>query len=82
MKDKSNLTMLKKIDDFSNKFDLVIKLLGIIAAEKDFASMTQEHQIVSLYKRGFRNKEISNIFGIKPQQVNNAVLKAKKKKAK
>jgi hypothetical protein len=61
--------------------ELVTKLLAIIATDKDFASHTQERQIALLGKMGFRNSELSNIFGVKPQQVNNAFRKYKVKRS-
>lgn len=63
------------------QLELVTKLLLVIATDKDFASHTQEHQISILGKLGFRNKELVNIFAIKPQQVNNAFRRYKLKRA-
>ncbi|MBI4170120.1 MAG: hypothetical protein HY514_00355 [Candidatus Aenigmarchaeota archaeon] len=70
--------MLEKI---CRQIDLSTKLLGVIATDKDFSSHTQEQQIAILGKLGFRNKELSEIFGIKPQQVNNAFRKFKLKRS-
>lgn len=69
-----------KDDAIMQKLDLVIKLLGIIATQADLSKKLQREQIVTLDKYGFRNKDIANIFGIKAQQVNNALLSNKKRK--
>lgn len=63
----------------SRKLDLIIKLLGVIATQGDLSKKTQQEQVVILYKMGFRNKDIASIFGIKAQQVNNALLRNKKR---
>jgi hypothetical protein len=63
-----------------DKLNLTIKLLGVIATEKDFSSLTQGHQIVHLNRIGLRNKDIASVFGIKDQQVTNALRAARKKK--
>lgn len=70
----------KNKENVCDKLDLIIKLLGIIATQGDLRKKNQQDQIVILYKMGFRNKDIANIFGIKAQQVNNAVLRHKKRK--
>lgn len=67
-------------EEMGYKLDLIIKLLGTIATQEGLSKKTQQEQIVVLYKMGFRNKDIADIFGIKPQQVNNALLRYKKKK--
>ncbi|MFA5388316.1 MAG: hypothetical protein WC312_00995 [Candidatus Omnitrophota bacterium] len=71
---------MSKDDEILQKLDLVIKLLGIIATQADLSKKLQREQIVILDKHGFRNKDIANIFGIKAQQVNNALLGNKKRK--
>jgi len=79
MKTKKIAQQPEKIrGEISEKLDVIIKLLAVIATEKDFQSCTQSQQILYMNKIRLRNKDISNIFGIKPQQVNNALLKAKK----
>lgn len=72
----------KNDSELDNKLDLIIKLLGVIATQGDFPQKKQEAQIVEFYKMGFRNKDISCVLGIRPQQVNNAILKTKKRKKK
>lgn len=67
-------------EEVSEKLDKIIKLLGAIATQADLSKKTQQEQVVTLYKMGFRNKDIAMIFGIKAQQVNNALLRHKKRK--
>ena len=69
----------KVLIQMARQLELMTKLLALIATDKDFASHTQEHQLAILGKIGFRNKELATLFGIKPQQVNNAFSKYKVK---
>ena len=62
------------------QLELITRLLTIIATDKDFPSHTQGHQIAILGKLGFRNIELADLFGITPQQANNALRKYKGKK--
>lgn len=80
MKSGKNIQSQEKIaQQMLRQQELSTKLLAIIATDKDFPSHTQEQQIALLGKMGFRNVELSNIFGVKPQQVNNAFRKYKVK---
>jgi len=67
-------------EEVVDKLDVIIKLLGVIATVKDFASLTQGDQIVHMNKIGLRNKDIASILGIKHQQVTNALRNIGKKK--
>lgn len=81
MKRKENVPTQEKIAlQILRQQELTTKLLAVIATDKDFASHTQEQQIALLGKLGFRNVELSSIFGVKPQQVNNAFHKYKVKR--
>ena len=62
------------------QLELITRLLTIIATDKDFPSDTPGHQIAILGKLGFRNIELADLFGITPQQANNALRKYKGKK--
>jgi len=55
------------------KFDLLAKLLGVIASEKDFAEKTQAQQVKILAKRGIRSNDIAKILGMKPPNVSKAL---------
>lgn len=70
----------KNKEEISEKLDIIIKLLGLMATQADLSKKTQQEQVVILYKMGFRNKDIAAIFSIKAQQVNNALLRHKKRK--
>ena len=70
----------KNEENENRKIDLIIKLLGLIATQSEFSKMNQQDQIVQMDKMRFRNKEIASLYGIKPQQVNNALLRKKKRK--
>ena len=52
------------------QIQLGVKLLTIIATDKDFANHQQNKQISILGKMGFRQNELAEIFGASPQYIN------------
>lgn len=66
--------------EIAEKLDVIMRLLGLAVTQKDLPSLSQGDQIILMNKAGLRNKDIAGIFGIKSQQVTNALSKAKKKK--
>jgi hypothetical protein len=64
----------------SRQLDLIMKLLAVIATDKDFSSYTQEHQIALLGRMGFRNIEVADLMGVKRPNVAKAFRKYKVKR--
>jgi hypothetical protein len=64
----------------SRQLDLIMKLLAVIATDKDFSSYTQEHQIAFLGRMGFRNIEVAELMGVKRPNVAKAFKKYKVKR--
>jgi len=79
MKGVVNMSDTEKILD---KLDVLIALVFVNMSIEKYAQKTKKQQIVELYKMGLRNKIIASLFGIKPQQVNNAILEYKKRNKK
>ncbi len=81
MKRKPNLNSQDDYCDvISRQLDLIMKLLAVIATDKDFSSYTQEHQIALLGKMGFRNIEVADLIGVKRPNVAKAFKKYKVKR--
>lgn len=57
------------------KLDLISRLMTVQLLYKDFSEMNQREQIRVLNKHGLRNKEISNLLGVKPPNVSAALKK-------
>jgi len=59
------------------QIQLAIKLLAIIATDKEFSNHTKERKITALGKLGFRQSELAEIFGVTLQYINNVFRKSK-----
>lgn len=72
--------MTRQIEDpILRQLKVLTTLVAVSMTDKDFSDHTQQKQIAILGKYGLRNKELTELFGITRQQVNNALAKNKKK---